>query len=71
MVYYKKYSLIYWSILKNGTKVFRDLLNEIIGDNGIDVFQFNRVTEKNFIILFSINLESLQVIEIICMLPFG
>ena len=50
MVYYKKYSLIYWSILKNGTKVFRDLLNEIIGDRGTDIFQFNKVTEKNFII---------------------
>lgn len=32
VIYYKKYKLLYWKILKNGTAVFTDLLNEVLGE---------------------------------------
>ena len=50
MIYYKKYSLIYWAILKNGTKVLEDLLKEYFGDEGINIGIANKITDINFII---------------------
>jgi hypothetical protein len=49
-MYFKKYSLLYWKILKNGTNVFRDLLNDCLGETGYDLPSFTKINDTSFVI---------------------
>ena len=50
LMYFKKYSLLYWQILKNGTNVFRDLLNDFLGEEGYRLDNFTKINDTSFVV---------------------